>query len=78
MQTLDKRFNHRTWYKGEKLTRRQAMDKLHKNLDIYLTQKPSLKQSDNMLDSIAMDNVLTDGRSFYRLSIDEYDYYINL
>ena len=74
---LDSKFIHGTWYKGEGLTKREALIKLHKSLDIYLDKKPSLKQPDNLLDDIIYQYVLVGGKSFYRLSEEEYNFYIS-
>ena len=75
---LDNKFIHGTWYKGVGLTKRDALVKLHKNLDIYLDKKPALKQSDNLLDDIIYQDVLVGDRGFYRLSKEEYNFYISL
>lgn len=75
---LDNKFRHGTWYKGCGMTKREVLIKLHKNLDIYLDKKPALKQSDNLLDDIIYQDVLVGDVGFYRLSKEEYDFYISL
>ena len=75
---LDNKFSHATWYKNQGLTKRQAIEKMQKCLDMYLIEKPSLKQSDNMLDDINYDKFVTDGRSSYRLKDFELEYYNSL
>lgn len=75
---LDNKFSHASWYKGQGLTKRQAIEKMKKCLDMHLLDKPSLKQSDNILDDINYDKVVTDGRSSYRLKDFELEYYNSL
>lgn len=72
---LDNKFSHSKWFKNQGLTKRQAIEYMKKCPDMYLTEKPSLKQSNNLLDDIAYDKVITDGRSFYRLKDYELEYY---
>lgn len=75
---LDNKFSHASWYKNEGLTKRQAIEKMKKCLDMYLIEKPSLKQSDNLLDDTKYDIAITDGRSSYRLKDFELEYYRSL
>lgn len=75
---LDNKFSHSTWFKNQGLTKRQAIEYMKKCLDMYLIEKPSLKQSDSMLDDIKYDKAVTDGRSFYRLKDYELEYYNSL
>ena len=72
---LDNKFSHATWWKGVGLTKREALDKMHKCLDMYLIEKPSLKQSDNLFDDTKYDITISDGRSSYRLKDYELEYY---
>lgn len=72
---LEKRFRHRTWFK-EGVTVGFALDYFAKTSDFYLNKKPALKQSGNLLDAIIYDDTITDGRSFYRLSEEEKQYYL--
>ena len=72
---LEKRFNHRIWFK-EGVTVGYALDYFAKTSDFVLREKPALKQSGNLLDNIVYDDVVTDGRCFYRLSEEEKQYYL--
>lgn len=72
---LDKKFKHRTWFK-EGITVGYALDYFAKTSDFYLNEKPVLKQSENLLDAVVYDSVITDGRCFYRLSEEELQYYL--
>lgn len=72
---LEKKFNHRTWFK-EGVTVSYALDYFAKTSDFCLSQKPALKQFENLLDNIVYDDVITDGRCFYRLSEEEKQYYL--
>lgn len=71
---LDKKFKHNTWFK-EGVTIGYALDYFAKTSDFYLDKKPALKQSENLLDALVYDNVITDGKHFYRLSKEEKQYY---
>lgn len=73
---LSKRFKHSTWFK-EGVTVGYALDYFAKTGDFYLSKKPALKQSNNILDDITYDNIITDGRCFYRLSREEMQYYLD-
>ena len=72
---LEKKFNHRTWFK-EGVTVSYALDYFAKTSDFVMSQKPALKQSENLLDNIVYDDVITEGRCFYRLSEEEKQYYL--
>lgn len=78
MNKLDTKFRHSRWYKGTDKTKREILAELHKNLDVWLSEKPSLKQSGYLFHDIKMDKVLTDGRCFYRLKDYELEYYLSL
>lgn len=67
---LDKKFKHNTWFK-EGVTIGYALDYFAKTSDFYLDKKPALKQSENLLDAVVYDGVITDGKHFYRLSKEE-------
>lgn len=72
---LDKKFKHNTWFK-EGVTIGYALDYFAKTSDFCLDKKPALKQSENLLDAVVYDNVITDGKHFYRLSKEEKQYYL--
>ena len=74
-ENLEKKFKHRTWFK-EGVTVGFALDYFAKTSDFYLNKKPALKQSGNLLDAIIYDDIITDGRCFYRLSEEEKQYYL--
>lgn len=72
---LNKKFKHKTWFK-EGVTVKFALDYFAKTNDFYLERKPALKQSGRLLDVIIYDDIITDGRCFYRLSEEEKQYYL--
>lgn len=72
---LNKRFKHNTWFK-EGVTVGYALNYFAKVSDFYLDKKPTLKQSENLLDAVIYDDVITDGNRFYRLSKEEKQYYL--
>ena len=71
---LDKKFKHNTWFK-EGITVGYALDYFAKTSDFYLDKEPALKQSEDLLDAVVYDDVITDGKHFYRLSKEEKQYY---
>ena len=71
---LDKKFRHHSWFKEGK-TVREAIDYFAKSGDFYLSKKPSKKQSDRLFDDTIYDNTITDGRSSYRISQEEIEFY---
>lgn len=73
---LDKKFSHHLWYKGESMTKREAIKEFARNDDIHLTQKPSKKQSDNLFDPTEHDDILRASRGTYRLTQEEKEYYM--
>lgn len=76
---LDNKFKHNVWYKGAKLTCREAITKIACiQYDMCLSKKPSKVQNDELFSDINYDYVLTDGRCFYRLSDEEYDLYMSI
>ena len=74
---LNKRFKHNTWFK-EGVTVGYALNYFAKVSDFYLDKKPALKQSENLLDAVVYDDVITDGKRFYRLSKEEKQYYLKI
>ena len=73
---LDKKFRHSAWFK-EGRTVKYVLDYCVTCCDIWLSNKPSSKQSGYLFDNIWYDNILTDGRYTYRLTQEEYDYYVS-
>lgn len=72
---LNKKFKHNTWFK-EGVSVGYALNYFAKTSDFYLEKKPALKQSENLLDAVIYDNVITDGKRFYRLSEEKKQYYL--
>lgn len=72
---LDNKFRHHKWFK-EGVTVRYALDYFAKNGDVYLSKKPSKKQSMGLFDTILYDDILTDGKCSYKLTEEEKNYYL--
>ena len=72
---LEKKFKHKTWFK-EGVTVGFALDYFAKKSGFYLDKKFSAKQSGNLFDAVIYDEVITDGKCFYRVSEEEKRYYL--
>lgn len=73
---LDKTFNNGIWFKGQGLTVRQVLEWAATCDDVRLCNKPAVKQSVNLFDKTVYDYVLKAERGSYRLTEEEYNYYI--
>ena len=75
---LDKKFSNGIWFKGQGLTRRQVLEWASTGESgISLIKKPALQQDDNLFSDTIYDYVLkSDERGGYRLTQEEYNYYI--
>lgn len=76
METLDKKFIHNKMFKNSGLTRKQAMEYFAQNRDTGLSKKPSKIQSTNLFDETVYDDILVCEGIQYRLTIEEYNYYL--
>lgn len=79
MNDLDRRFRHRTWFRGEKMTVREFLDWAAKAYgDMEVIKRPAKEQSDYLLGPLRYEKVLVsdEGRGFYRLSQTEYEYFV--
>lgn len=73
---LDKNFIHNSWFKGQGVTRKFALDYFAESNRFVLGQKRSRKQSMELLGDIVYDDIITDGHSSYKLCEEEKEYYI--
>lgn len=78
---LDMPFKHHKWFKGVKLTKRQAIEFFAEEFDHYLDKKPSAKQSNNLFEPVMYDDVIKynsrKDKSCYKLTDSEKDYFIS-
>ncbi len=77
MNSLDKKFKHSIWFKGKDMTVREFLEyAAHAYGAFGIVKRPSLKQSENLLDEVKYDFVLVgDERGSYRLTVEQYNYY---
>jgi hypothetical protein len=73
---LNSPFKHHSWTVNGKKTKKEALNELAKNPDVWLDKKLSKNQTDNLLDDMKYDDVLKDERNTYRLSPIEKEYYL--
>lgn len=77
--SLNKRFNHHSWFKDGKTTIKEALDYFAQSGDFYLGKKPAIKQSDKLLDDMIYDDILKfSGKEggTYRLNDLEKEYFL--
>lgn len=78
MNSLDKKFRHKTWYKGEDLTVREFLDKAACNRSFSTVKRKRHINSDRLLDEPQFDTVLVceEGRGTYKLDEEQYRYFV--
>lgn len=77
MNRFDKQFRHPHWYKGEKITVREFLDRAARYYGAFDVAKiPAREQSDYLLAPLKYDFVLIAERGKYIISREECEYFL--